>query len=73
LFLRIKKLIFDKLDCNLLYYIWIISHLQDNLKLIFSETFWQENSTWDNPHIVHIKAAVDNNREDLSLPLAPWH
>jgi hypothetical protein len=31
------------------------------------------NATADQPHIVHLEAAVDNQQEPEDLPLAPWH
>ena len=33
---------------------------------------WQANPTGSNPHVVELKAAIDNKEEPENLPLAPW-
>ena len=34
---------------------------------------WSQNLDDDNPHIIHLRAAVDNRKQREDLPLAPWY
>ena len=36
------------------------------------DTQWSDSPTWMQPHVVTLRAAVDNLLEPDSLPLAPW-
>ena len=37
------------------------------------EAQWSPHATDDTPHVVHLEAAIDNNKESMELPLAPWY
>ena len=34
---------------------------------------WSDNPDDDTPHIIHLRAAIDNRKESDDLPLAPWY